>query len=78
MKYTKYHEAAHTYFHQTLHYYFTGKITYREFRKDVFKAVGNHRYSEAWIELADIAMHSSSVRDYETRVANNFAEIVYA
>ena len=78
MKYTKNHEAAHAEFRKILANYYRGYITYKEFRKAIFKAVGNHRYSEAWIELADIAMNSRSVLDYENRVANNFAEIVYA
>ena len=77
MKYTKAHEAAHAEFRKILANYYKGRITYREFCKAIFKAVGNHRYSEAWIELATIAMDARSVLDYETKVANHFSEIQY-
>lgn len=76
MKYTKAHEAAHIEFHRILLQFFRGRITAMELNKAIFKAVANHRYSDAWVMMATTAMNAKSVADYEAKVTDLFTVIV--
>ena len=68
MKFTATHEAAYLFFHNIVLQYYRGRLTYKEMRKGIFKAVAQHRYCDAWLDIADIAMHARSVADYEAHI----------
>ena len=74
MKFTKAHENAYNTMRNLLQMFYRGRLSYREFTTAVFKEVAHHRYTDAWVDIATVAMHSGSMAKFDANVNELFTE----
>ena len=72
---TKPQATAYNEVRKILAYYYRGHITQKEMLKGMFKATAKHRYNDAWLDAVDIALHSKSVNDFDSKLVIYFTVI---